>query len=111
MITLTGLMHAWAQAGVAAQLRRRLEAVDVADLRGDRVANHPSDPRSAHQQRHVLVVGAEMAPVVAAVRLPFLFGVTGRELLDRLEVPEPWRGTIDASLQPIEDLDGQIGSC
>jgi hypothetical protein len=27
-----------------------------------------------------------------------LFGVAGRELLDRLEVPQPWRGTIDASL-------------
>ena len=40
-----------------------------------------------------------------------LFGVAGRELLDRLEVPQPWRGTIDASLQLIEDLDGQIRSC
>src|SRR3954462_15818243 len=27
-----------------------------------------------------------------------LFGVRGRQLLDRLEVPQPWRGTIDASL-------------
>jgi transposase len=26
-----------------------------------------------------------------------LFGVAGRELLDRLEVPQPWRGTIDAA--------------
>ena len=40
-----------------------------------------------------------------------LFGVAGRELLDRLEVPQPWRGTIDASLQLIEDLDGQLRSC
>ena len=31
-----------------------------------------------------------------------LFGVAGRELLDRLEVPQPWRGRIDASLQLIE---------
>ena len=27
-----------------------------------------------------------------------LFGVEGRKLLDGLEVPEPWRGNIDASL-------------
>jgi transposase len=40
-----------------------------------------------------------------------LFGVAGRELLDRLEVPQPWRGTLDASLQLIEDLDGQVRSC
>src|SRR5207247_224087 len=31
-----------------------------------------------------------------------LFGVAGRELLARLEVPQPWRGRIDASLQLIE---------
>jgi transposase len=37
-----------------------------------------------------------------------LFGVAGRELLDRLEVPEPWRGTIDASLQLIDDLEARI---
>ena len=37
-----------------------------------------------------------------------LFGVAGRELLDRLEVPQPWRGTIDASLELIDDLERQI---
>ena len=40
-----------------------------------------------------------------------LFGVAGRELLDRLDVSQPWRATIDASLQLIEDLDGQVRSC
>ncbi len=34
-----------------------------------------------------------------------LFGVAGRQLLDRLEIPQPWRGTVDASLQLIEDLE------
>ena len=34
--------------------------------------------------------------------------VAGRELLDRLEVPQPWRGTIDASLELIDDLERQI---
>jgi transposase len=39
-----------------------------------------------------------------------LFGVAGRELLDRLEVPQPWRGTIDASLELIDDLERQIAT-
>ena len=37
-----------------------------------------------------------------------LFGVAGRELLERLEIPQPWRGTVDASLELIGDLDRQI---
>jgi transposase len=37
-----------------------------------------------------------------------LFGVAGRELLERLNIPQPWRGTLDASLQLIEDLEAQI---
>ena len=37
-----------------------------------------------------------------------LFGVAGRALLDRLEVPQPWRGTIDASILLIDDLERQI---
>jgi transposase len=37
-----------------------------------------------------------------------LFGVAGRELLDRLEIPQPWRGTVDASLRLIDDLERQI---
>src|SRR5205823_2153079 len=37
-----------------------------------------------------------------------LFGVAGRRLLDELEIPQPWRGSIDASLLLIDDLDAQI---
>jgi len=37
-----------------------------------------------------------------------LFGVEGRELLARLQVPEPWRGNITASVELIDDLEGQI---
>src|SRR5712692_6787314 len=37
-----------------------------------------------------------------------LFGAAGRELLDRLEIPQPWRGTVDASIDLIDDLDRQI---
>ena len=37
-----------------------------------------------------------------------LFGVAGRRLLDRLEIPQPWRGSVDASLVLIDDLERQI---
>ena len=37
-----------------------------------------------------------------------LFGLAGRELLDRLEIPEPWRRNVDASLELIDDLELQI---
>jgi transposase len=37
-----------------------------------------------------------------------LFGVEGRELLARLEVPEPWRGNVSAALSLIDDLEEQI---
>ncbi|MGA8924754.1 MAG: IS110 family transposase [Solirubrobacterales bacterium] len=37
-----------------------------------------------------------------------LFGVEGRALLGRLELPEPWRGNVAASLSLIDELEGQI---
>jgi transposase len=37
-----------------------------------------------------------------------LFGVEGRELLARLDVPEPWRSNVTASLALIDDLERQI---
>jgi transposase len=37
-----------------------------------------------------------------------LFGLAGRELLERLNIPEPWRGTVDASVDLIGDLEQQI---
>jgi transposase len=39
-----------------------------------------------------------------------LFGVAGRRLLAGLDIPEPWRGHVDASLELIDDLDGRIGA-
>lgn len=38
-----------------------------------------------------------------------LFGVAGRRLLDELDIPQPWRGHVDASLALIDDLDRRIG--
>jgi transposase len=37
-----------------------------------------------------------------------LFGVRGRELLARLALPEPWAGTVAASLRLIDELDREI---
>jgi transposase len=37
-----------------------------------------------------------------------LFGVEGRRLLQRLEVPEPWRSNVTASVALIDDLERQI---
>ena len=37
-----------------------------------------------------------------------LFGVEGEELLERLQVPEPWRSNVTASVVLIDDLDDQI---
>jgi transposase len=39
-----------------------------------------------------------------------LFGVAGRRLLDELEIPQPWRSNIDASLLLIDDLEAQIAA-
>jgi hypothetical protein len=36
-----------------------------------------------------------------------LFGIAGRELLGRLDLPEPWRQSVDASLHLIDELDLQ----
>jgi transposase len=40
-----------------------------------------------------------------------LFGVGGRELLARLEFPEPWAGNLAASLTLIDDIDNQVADC
>jgi transposase len=37
-----------------------------------------------------------------------LFGVAGRRLLGELEIPEPWRSHVDASLVLIDDLEARI---
>jgi transposase len=37
-----------------------------------------------------------------------LFGAEGRRLLERLEIPEPWRSNVTASVWLIDELEGQI---
>jgi transposase len=40
-----------------------------------------------------------------------LFGASGRRLLARLALPEPWAGTLAASLRLIDQLDREIDGC
>ena len=40
-----------------------------------------------------------------------LFGVAGRKLLARLQLPEPWQTTVVASLRLIDELDQEIDGC
>src|SRR5918996_3018987 len=40
-----------------------------------------------------------------------LFGVRGRQLLARLQLPEPWAGTLKASLRLIDELESEIAAC
>ena len=40
-----------------------------------------------------------------------LFGRSGRDLLARLDLPDPWEKNIATALELIDDLDGQINEC
>jgi transposase len=40
-----------------------------------------------------------------------LFGVSGRALLQRLALPEPWAGCVEASLRLIDELEREIACC
>lgn len=40
-----------------------------------------------------------------------LFGTAGRELLGRLDIPEPWASTLLTSLAHVDALDRDIGAC
>jgi transposase len=63
--------------------------------------------RSSLKQRvhAVLIAHGKPCPVSD------LFGGSGRRLLARLALPEPWAGTLEASLRLIDELDREIGDC
>src|SRR6266566_173739 len=68
-----------------------------------------------HLVRHCSSLKQRMHAVLLAHGKPCpvsdLFGVAGRDLLERLQLPEPWTSTLGASLQLIDELDQQIGDC
>ena len=63
--------------------------------------------RSSLKQREhaVLLTHGKPSPVSD------LFGMRGRQLLANLGLPEPWQGTIEASLRLIDELDREITDC
>jgi transposase len=60
--------------------------------------------RTALEQRvhSTLIAHGKPCPVAD------LFGRSGRELLDRLQIPEPWRSTLEVSVRLIDILDAEI---
>src|SRR6266508_2578660 len=40
-----------------------------------------------------------------------LFGPSGRALLERIVLPEPWRGTVEASLRLLDELQAETAAC
>jgi transposase len=107
----TDRIDAW----VLAELCRRqlVPAIWLPDpqVRGERERArfrlHLVRHRSSLKQRvhAVLLAHGERCPVSD------LFGVSGRALLQRLALPQPWTDTIEASLRLIDMLDEEIASC
>lgn len=68
-----------------------------------------------HLARHRIALKNRIHATLIAFGKPCpfsdLFGRAGRQLLDRLEVPEPWRQTLLTSLGLIDAIDEQIHAC
>jgi transposase len=57
-----------------------------------------------HRVHAVLLAHGKPCPVSD------LFGASGRALLERLALPEPWAATVEASLRLIDELDAEIAA-
>jgi transposase len=66
-----------------------------------------------HLVRHRVALKNRVHSILMAFGTPCpvsdLFGAAGRELLARLDVPEPWAGHVLAAVAMIDDLDTEIG--
>ena len=63
-VMLAGLVGLRREAGVADELDRGGEAVDLAEFAGDRVGEDPADAGAGQEQRDVAMVGAGGAQLV-----------------------------------------------
>jgi transposase len=67
---------------------------------------------AAHLVRHRVALKNRVHATLGAFGRPCptsdLFGAGGRELLQRLGLPEPWAGTTAAAVALIDDLEAQI---
>jgi transposase len=107
----TDRIDAW----VLAELSRRelVPAIWLPDpaVRGERerarwrlhLVRHRSSLK--HRVHAVLLAHGSPCPVSD------LFGRRGRRLLERLALPEPWAGSLQASLRLIDRLDQEIAAC
>jgi len=68
-----------------------------------------------HLVRHRTALGNRIHQTLVAFGVPCpvadLFGSAGRQLLERLRLPEPWRETVVLTLAFVDDLDRQIDAC
>jgi transposase len=107
----TDRIDAW----VLAELARR-DLVPAIWLPDPRVR---AERERAHWRLHLVRHRSSLKQRVHAVLLTHgkpcpvsdLFGVRGRQLLTKLGLPEPWQGTIEASLRLIDELEREIGEC
>jgi transposase len=107
----TDRIDAW----VLAELARRelVPALWLPDpaVRGERERArwrlHLVRHRSSLKQRVHAVLLAHGMPCP----LSDLFGRSGRALLERLALPDPWSGTVQASLRLVDELEREISSC
>src|SRR5438876_1384651 len=107
----TDRIDAW----VLAELARR-DLVPAIWLPDPRVR---AERERARWRRHLVRHRSSLKQRVHAVLLTHgkpcpvtdLFGVRGRQLLAQLGLPEPWQGTIEASLRLIGELEREIGDC
>jgi transposase len=107
----TDRIDAW----VLAELCRR-ELVPAIWLRDEHVRAERERARwRLHLVRHRSSLKQRVHAVLLAHGQPCpvtdLFGVSGRRLLTRLVLPEPWHSTIAASLRLIDELDREINDC
>jgi transposase len=107
----TDRIDAW----VLAELARR-ELVPAIWLPDPRVRAERERARwRLHLVRHRSSLKQRVHAVLLAHGRPCpvsdLFGVRGRQLLASLALPEPWQGTIEASLRLIDELDREISEC
>ncbi len=100
-------------AGRGEPIRAAIEAIWLPDpqVRAERERArwrlHLVRHRSSLKQRvhAVLLTHGKPCPVSD------LFGLRGRQLLAKLGLPEPWQGTIEASLRLIDELEREINQC
>jgi transposase len=68
-----------------------------------------------HLVRHRTALKNRIHQTLVAFGVPCpvsdLFGAAGRGLLARLALPDPWHGTVEASLVLIDDLEREIDAC